>query len=420
MTCDMKSLDCLIMQLFFLEICFIASVLGFGDIIDFGSEYGKFSTEFETLCQWSFVNFTWETVDAYKQAIRRKSYIPENVMLGGIKFYEEFIFIALPKHRQGVPATLAYLPLGLIQKTNPLLAPYPSWKLNDDTSCLNLQSMLSMEIDTKGIMWAIDGVRMTNNVRCPPKLVLLDISLGGKLIHTYIFPNDICLQDGGFLNDIVVDETDGDFAYITDNSNIDPGIIVYSRHQNHAWKIRDGSIFAEQNAANFIVNNYVFSPLSPVDGIALSPKYINRTLYYTQLTGYSLYGINTVILKNEEVCRENLWRKSVDLIGSKEAQTDGMIMDSLGNLYYTLVPIYGVGKWNIFEDIDYSEIIYSSKELVWPDGFGMDQKGNLYLITTRAYTFIDPNYELKLTTELKFGIFKLPTGTRSYLFNDLL
>lgn len=376
---------------------------------------------FETVYQWSHVNFTWSSYEQYITAVQRRTYIPENIMMGGIKFYGDYMFIALPKHRSGVPVTLTYLYNDAEDtQTNRLLTPYPSWELNDERNCFNLQSMLSMEIDTKGVMWAIDGLRATNNVRCPPKLVLMDLQRQGERIQTYFFPNEICLQNGGYLNDIVIDEANGEYAYITDNSNIDPGLIVYSRYQNRAWKLRDSSMFAEPGTANYVINGYRFTDLSPIDGIALSTLSSNRTVYYTALTGYSLYGIGTETLQDEELCRTGDWRSNVTFIGAKEGHTDGMMVDSQGNLFYTLMSLYGVGKWNTFEPFESSRQVYTDRDnFDWADGLGMDQRGFLYLITTRAYTFLDSNYVLEFNSDIKFRIFKLYTGTRSYLYNDL-
>lgn len=61
--------------------------------------------------------------------------------------------------------------------------------------------------------------------------MLLDLNGKGTVLHIYNFPNEIVLRDGGFMNDLVIDESSGGYAYITDNSATDPGIIVFSRFQ---------------------------------------------------------------------------------------------------------------------------------------------------------------------------------------------
>ncbi|KAJ8943936.1 hypothetical protein NQ314_009600 [Rhamnusium bicolor] len=370
---------------------------------------------------WSYLNFTWISPQQYLTALKNGEYIPENNVPTGLKIYNGNLYLSMPKFRNGVPVTLAYIPMGISRKKNELLIPFPSWELNDVGSCSNLQSVQSMEIDTNGIMWVLDGVRLSNNVNCPTKLVFLDLNNNGFVVYSYTFPNEISPQNGGFLNDIVIDDSDGGYAYITDNSNVDPGLIIYSRKKNRAWKIRDRSMFPEPWAANFYVDNVRIENLAPIDGIALSPKPTkggNRTVFYTALTGFDLFAISTTVLKDEKLCRTDRWRTSVKFVGEKVSQTDGMIMDSRGALYYTLLPLYGVAKWNIWQPLSSSEIVDADKtDMVWPDGFAMDQRGYLYLISNYVFNYINPNTSLRLSPDIKFRVFKLYTGTRSYLYN---
>lgn len=74
-------------------------------------------------------------------------------------------------------------------------------------------------------MWVLDGRRIDPTSRkCPPKIVLLDLKQNGRIVQQYIVPKDICTSDNCFLNDIVLEEFDGGFAYITDTNEKDPGI----------------------------------------------------------------------------------------------------------------------------------------------------------------------------------------------------
>ncbi|KAJ8957093.1 hypothetical protein NQ318_007307 [Aromia moschata] len=277
--------------------------------------------------EWSFLNFTWPTLGKYIAAIGSGAYVPENIVPTGLKVYNDSIYLSMPRFRSGVPVTLAYIPMDTSLKQNELLIPFPSWEMNDERFCANLQSVQSMEIDTKGIMWVLDGVRINDYYKCPPKLVLFDLNYNGLFVNSYTFSNEVCLQNGGFLKDIVIDESEGGYAYITDNSNIDPGLIVYSRTKNRAWKLRDRTMFPELWAANFMVKNQRIESLVPIDGIALSPKPTdeteNRTVFYTSLTGFDLFAISSSVLKDEEFCRKDRWRSYVKFVGkSTDRQTE--------------------------------------------------------------------------------------------------
>ena len=93
-----------------------------------------------------------------------------------------------------------------------------------------------MEIDPKTAkMWIIDAGRTDifsipiNN--CPPKLVIIDLETS-KITKTHIFPNEVLGYETNFVNDIVIDPINGDWAYMSD-TGIGPltgkpgGIIVY-------------------------------------------------------------------------------------------------------------------------------------------------------------------------------------------------
>ncbi|CAH1962406.1 unnamed protein product [Acanthoscelides obtectus] len=345
-------------------------------------------------------------------------------MVAGPRIFKNRVYVTMPKFRPGVPVTLGSFPLDSPEKVNIPISPFPNWEMNVQDNCRVLQSVLGTEVDRRGTMWVLDGHRANNavnGIRCPPKLVLLDLNRNGAAVRSYTFPNELCLTDGGFLNDVVIDETGGTFAYITDNSVIDPGVIVYSYRENRAWKLRDGSMFPDVSVAGYIVDGFQMDFLGTVNGIALSP-YIEsrpRTLFYSSLTGTGVFALSTDILKNEKLSIGDSWREYVRLMGEKEGPSDGMFMDNKGNLYYGILSQYSVGKWNMFEHFDTSEVIYENREtLIWPDGFTMDSQGNLYLVSNQAFRFFVSNDSLQFTPDLvKFRINVLHTGRKSYMYD---
>nr|ATB56346.1 yellow-x4 [Leptinotarsa decemlineata] len=374
---------------------------------------------FEVEFEWSHINYSWPSNLEYLEASAKGKYIPENVVFTGIKVYRDKLFLTTPKYRPGVPATLTYIPLRSNKKVNQPLIPYPDWEMNNDSYCGHLQSVQSMEIDPQGIMWVIDGVRIQYNTNCPCKLLLLDLNNSGKVIHEYVFPNEVCLGNGAFLNDIVLD---GDHAYMTDNSYIDPGLIVYSKKANQAWKLRDRSMFPEENAPKFSVDGTPVTLKVAIDGIALSPKTVgrsvDRTLYYSPVTGYDLFSIQTSVLKNFSLFQNAKFRDKIKLIGRKQGATDGMMMDNVGNLFYTLVSHNAVGRWNIKTPFNNATILYqNNSSMIWPDTFGITQNGYLYMTSNYVSNYLDPNVELKLSSTIKFRVWKFHSGTMSYMYD---
>lgn len=185
------------------------------------------SAKFRVIREWNFVNFTWPSADAYQNALDQHLYIPENNIIAGLKYFDGFYYITVPRIKEGVPATLTRIRSGPSSDTAPLLMPFPSWEMNKQGDCNVLQNVQNVEIDpAKGQIWIIDGGRTeTLNspvVKCQPKLLVYDIRTMENVLN-YTFPEHVASFNGSFLYDIVLDNTDQGYAYITDNSGRDPG-----------------------------------------------------------------------------------------------------------------------------------------------------------------------------------------------------
>lgn len=274
---------------------------------------------------------------------------------------------------------------------------------------------------------------------CPPKIVLLDLKFGGRLVHIYQFPEDVVVPGTNYLNKIVVDDAFGGYAYITDNSGVDPGIVVFSKRLNRSWKIRENnSMRAAVNAVNFSVNGTQLNFSIHIDGIALGP-YLNRNsitnpetgatitdtfernVYYSPLSSYHLYSLPATLLRDPEFAaratpREILER--VNDLGLKASQTDGMIMDNHGILYFSLLQLHAIAQWDSYKPftIENQNIIARDENYIqWTDGMGFDEEGHLYAVTNRLHNFVagrlNPN-------EINFRILRSTTGTMSYVYTD--
>ncbi|XP_022920917.1 dopaminechrome tautomerase-like [Onthophagus taurus] len=406
----------------FVSYCAIQNTINLDVDSSNALKFKRNTDRFEVDFEWTYVNFTWPNQDDYKNAVDTGRYIPENNCIAGVKIYNGNIYLALPKLKEGAAVTLGYISQNSRGRKNVLIRPYPTWRMHSGSNCATLQNVQSMEIDSKGVMWILDGNRFNNYTKCPPKLVLLDLENRGKLLHIFEFSEEISSARGGFLNDIVIDETDGGYAYITEASSNDPGLIVYSRSQDKAWKLRDKTMFAEIEASNFTVDGSYNDQLVPIDGIALSPIPVNkkqdRLVYYCALSAVNLYAISTRILKNEKFCRGSMWRKYVRAVGEKQGQSDGLAIDNEGNLYYGLLDSYGIAKWNIYEPINSTKIIEENNStIIWPDSFSFDNQGFIYVLTNGIHKFFNPTVKHD-TTSTKFRLMKLYTGTKSYMYTN--
>ncbi|XP_072931909.1 dopaminechrome tautomerase-like [Epargyreus clarus] len=386
--------------------------------------------QFRVIYEWNTIDFTWDTPEDRIAYLNTSRYIPENVLISGINFYGDKIFLTVPRLLDGVPATLATIP-AVQTDTAPALQPFPSWADNAVGNCSALQFVQNVEIDRNGIMWILDNGRvgtLTHNPdpKCPPTLVFIDLKTGENKMERIPFPPETANANTTYLNDIVVDNRDGDFAYITDNSAIDPGIIVFQRSEKKSWKLRDQkSMSSVPEAAMFRINGTSVNLPVNVDGIALGPQFktedgkVDRTVYYSPLSSFHLYAVNASVLRNSSLALkgDGALRPYVKDLGTKASQTDGMKMDSTGVLFYGLIGNSTIAEWNSSVEFQTGQrtIARDPNYIQWIDRFTFDRSGNIYVVVNRLFNFIKNKVSVD---EVNYRILKSYTGSKSYVFGE--
>lgn len=383
---------------------------------------------FKVLYEWNYINFTWFDEEQLQSAITAGTYIPENNIISGLKYYDGWFYITLPRMKQGVPATLARIPAKAYENdTEPLLEPFPSWGMNVEGDCNSFQNVQNVEIDTEGRMWILDGGRtatMTKlaSTKCRPRLVIYDIK-NNATITNYYFPDSVT-NNRSYLYDIVLDDVDGGYAYITDNSGADPGIIVYSHKKGTSWKIRDNATMrASPDAIEFRVSGTALSAPINLAGIAIGTRTTtsmdhtfvskDRTVYFCPLSSTRMYSVQTSELQQEN--NPNIGSKIKDL-GRKSSQTDGMVTDEHGKLYFGLLGDNSIATWDPKTPFTSGQKIIARDpiHIQWPDSLTFDDEGNLQVITNRLQKFI---YGQLNISEPNFRILEAAVGVKSYLYS---
>lgn len=280
-------------------------------------------------------------------------------------------------------------------------------------------------------------------VNCQPKLLLLDLKRNGTIIRQYQFPDEVASRGTNYLNKIVIDDALGGFAYITDNSGADPGIVVYSKRLNRAWKVRESnSMRAAQNAREFVVNGTNLNFAIHIDGIALGPYYnpdtgstssgtapqfnalndnYERNVYYCPLSSYHLYSVPASLLRDPEFARKATPRDvlgAVTDLGLKISQTDGMIMDNQGVLYYGLLKEHAIASWDSYKPFTYDNQLIIAKDdsfIQWTDGMSFDEEGYLYVVVNHLHNFVAGRLR---PNDINFRILRAKTGTLSYVYTN--
>ncbi|CAB3229965.1 unnamed protein product [Arctia plantaginis] len=386
--------------------------------------------QFRVIYEWNAIDFDWESSQDRLAYLNASKYIPQNVLVSGINYYGENLFLTMPRMLDGVPATLATIPVTPVD-TAPKLRPFPSWEQNEKGNCEALQFVQNIEIDKNGIMWILDNGRVgtltqSPDPKCSPSLVLIDLKSGKNEMERIPFSEDVVNPKTTYLNDIVVDNRDGDYAYITDNSAVDPGIIVFRRSDKTSWKVRDTpSMSSVGEASTFRLNGTTVNLPVNIDGIALGPQFrtedgrVDRKVYYCPLSSFHLYAINASVLRNESLGQigDGALRPYVQDLGTKASQTDGMKMDSAGLLFYGLIGNSTIAEWN--SAVDFREgqrtIARDINYIQWVDRFTFDNKGNVYVVINRLYNFVK---NLVSLNEVNYRILKSHTGSKSYVFGE--
>ncbi|KAJ3616114.1 hypothetical protein MTP99_005531, partial [Tenebrio molitor] len=166
---------------------------------------------------------------------------------------------------------------------------------------------------------------------------------------------------GCFLNDIVVD---GDHAYISDTTSSDPGIFVYNRRTNEAWKARDETMFGDLEAVNFTAQGVENSQVSNVNGIALCCGGPERDFFFMPQTSLHIYSVSNSILKDRSIATGSNLHNFITDKGTKQGQSGGMMCDTDGNIYYGILPLDAVGKWNVKKPLKTADVVEQNQEII--------------------------------------------------------
>lgn len=370
----------------------------------------------EIVTEW--VSLPYEVQDAQVKETWEKSQIFGTALMQGVKVDKDSNFYVSTARWGGpeIPATLSKL------KDTPegkVLVPFPSEEMNSMDNPKGLKAVLGFEIDRNNVMWILDQGHVAGQPTKPgdEKLVLWDIEKNEE-IQRYEFTEADSNRKCSFLNDVAVDNDSG-FAYITDSGifcqPLDGGLIVYDSKTNTARRALSGTKFTN-NEKNFFFNingEPVLSQnpmLTGADGIALSGD--KKTLYWTNLTGNTLYAIETTLLRDFTRSEDEL-QASVRVVTSLPSNTDGMTADRDGNLYMTGLTINGL-MFRDAETGDVSRLTYN-KDMVWPDTLAWGPEGDLYIASNNLHTNVDGKMNFENPETSNFKIWRLDVGKEPYV-----
>ncbi|KAL1498203.1 hypothetical protein ABEB36_009039 [Hypothenemus hampei] len=232
---------------------------------------------FYTLCraqtetiEWLGGNFEISNQEVKNNLIFKGCFVSKNAIATRAQIYKDDIFVALPRYKPGVPATLAKLAFKS-QDMETVLIPYPDLGSQEEGTNGCLQNVVDIFVDPHGILWALDvGVvnTMEDPVRMsPPKVIGFQLDTGMKL--KTIDLSGLVVQ-GSRLQYLFVDYgKDGKpFVYILDAAT--RSILVYDVSSDKAYRLmlpkamtksrKDvlyGALLRKSNGDNILIFTYL-------------------------------------------------------------------------------------------------------------------------------------------------------------------
>jgi sugar lactone lactonase YvrE len=199
------------------------------------------------------------------------------------------------------------------------------------------------------------------------------------------------------LQDFVIDERNNQ-VIIADTSsgvgseNNDPALVVVNLATGQSRRVLAGhpSVQAESLTASINGESLMltrrdgtrFPARFGVNGIAIDPA--GEWVYYSPMTGTSVYRITTGDLADESLSAEALSDR-VERYGAKEIG-DGILVDSAGNVYNTDLQHNAIGVTNA--EGEYRLIRQDDRLLSFGEGFEPATDGYIYMATNQAHRSI--------------------------------
>uniref|UniRef100_A0A6E8W0Q4 Protein yellow n=1 Tax=Anopheles coluzzii TaxID=1518534 RepID=A0A6E8W0Q4_ANOCL len=364
--------------------------------------------------QWKDIDFEFSSETERQEAIASKSYIAENVIPVGLEVYKKRLFLTLPRWKEGIPASLAYININETTTQSPRLHPYPSWSAHrrtSETEAPEIVSPFRIRADRCGRLWVLDtGVEEllgNTTVTSPTSLLVYDLH-NDNLLRRYKFPADH-LKENSFYANIAVEDNDCDdtYAYAADLGS--PGLVVYSWKQQESWRVKHHYFHPDPLAGNYNITGINFQWDDGLFGIALKPQSDGySTLYFHPLSSLNEFSVSTKVLRNQTYATESGNYHEFKILGSRgpNGQAGVAFVDQkTGVIFYALPNLNAITCWKTsnraYTIKSLGRVYMSTVDMVFPNDVKVDDESNLWVLSDRLHQYM---YESLNRNDVNFRV----------------
>nr|ADF43215.1 yellow [Biston betularia] len=376
------------------------------------------SVKLQELFSWNALDWNYPDTYSKQQAILSGGLVPENALPVGIERWKNKLFVTVPRWRNGIPATLNYIPLDAPYDPSPKLTPYPSLEGNEVGNCESgLNTVYRVKADKCDRLWVMDtgtyGYDPNVTNVCPYSLNVYDLNTD-KRIRRYVFrPEDIVSTT--FIANIALDigsSCDDTFAYFSDELGY--GLIAYSWEQNKSWRFSHSYFFPDPLVGDFNIAGLNFQwGAEGIFGISAGPIGTDgyRTLFFSPLSSNTEFAVSTRILRDETKVKGSYKDFQVLGVRGPDSHTTAKVMDDSGVQLFSLIDQNAIGCWNAALPMKPQNVGLVDKDdvgLVFPSDVKIDDQQNVWVISDRMPVFLEAELDY---SDINFRIYTAPLQT---------
>lgn len=188
--------------------------------------------------KWYGVDYDWPCSTSRALLKNSGKFTNKNNIATRAAIYRDSTFLAFPRYRSGIPATLVRAKLKRGSCT-PTFEPFPCWTMQEESKCSAIQSAVDVTLGASDILWVLDsGVINTLEKEpvqtCPPKVLAFNLR-NGNLVKTILYEG--LVNKNSRLQYMAVDYSrDGrPFVYVSDAAS--RAILVYDVQASKGYRV---------------------------------------------------------------------------------------------------------------------------------------------------------------------------------------